>query len=76
MKRYAEIDKICLLVSWLWVGIMCDLLNEEIVCILNSLFPEQLQHNAISNIIIEDNPENTAEEADEEGSNGEKPIWN
>lgn len=54
---------------------MCDLLNEEIVCILNSLFPEQLQHNAISNIIIEDNPENTAEEADEEG-NGEKPIWN
>lgn len=54
---------------------MCDLLNEEIVCILNSLFPEQLQHNAISNIIIEANPENTAEEADEEG-NGEKPIWN
>lgn len=75
MKRYAEIGKICLLVSWLWVGIMCDLLNEEIVCILNSLFPEQLQHNAISNIIIEDNPENTAEEADEKG-NGEKPIWN
>lgn len=55
---------------------MCDLLNEEIVCILNFLFPEQLQHNAISNIIIEDNHENTAEEADEEGSNGEKPIWN
>lgn len=55
---------------------MCDLLHEEMVCILNSLFPEQLQHNAISNIIIEDNHENTAEEADEEGSNGEKPIWN
>lgn len=62
------------MVSWLWVGIMCDLLNEEILCVLNHLVPEQLQHNA--NIIIEDNPENTEEEADEEGSNGEKPDWN
>lgn len=53
---------------------MCDLLNEEILCVLNHLVPEQLQHNA--NIIIEDNPENTEEEADEEGSNGEKPDWN